>query len=147
MDEIQNADTREMALKEMKIFSAEYGVKHPKGVECLEKDAKELLAFYDVPAENWGHLRTTNPIESPIATVRLRTKKTKGAGSRTTAMTMTFKLLESAQKRWRKINAPHQARKLWDGAKYIDGLDSTSSKPEGKAIPEKEAKHMRRKAA
>ena len=126
-EELQNADTRELALEEMKRFAGEYGAKHPKAVECLEKDKVELLAFYDFPAEHWGHLRTTNPIESPFATVRLRTKKTKGAGSTTTAMTMAFKLLESAEKRWRKINAPHQARKLWQGVKFTDGIDLTSS--------------------
>jgi len=130
LDEMQNSDTRELALEEMKRFAGEYGTKHPKAVDCLEKDKVELLAFYDFPAEHWGHLRTTNPIESPFATVRLRTNKTKGAGSRTMAMTMAFKLLESAEKRWRKINAPQKARKLWQGVKFTDGMDLTSSKPE-----------------
>jgi transposase-like protein len=147
LNEMQNADTRELALEEMKIFAGEYGAKHPKAVECLEKDAKELLAFYDFPAEHWGHLRTTNPIESPFATVRLRTKKTKGAGSRTTAMTMTFKLLESAEKRWRKINAPQMARKLWEGAKFTDGVDLTSPKPEVDELSGKKVMQTKRKAA
>jgi transposase-like protein len=128
LDEIQNADTREDALEGIKRFAGEYGAKHPKAVECLEKDVKELLAFYDFPAEHWGHLRTTNPIESTFATVRLRTYKTKGAGSRTMALTMAFKLLESAEKRWRKINAPYQAKKLAEGIKFTDGIDLTSSK-------------------
>ena len=73
--------------------------KYPKAVECLGKDREALLAFYGFPAEHWVHLRTTNPIESTFATVRLRTKRTKGSGSRTAGLTMVFKLMQSAEKK------------------------------------------------
>lgn len=147
LHEIMNAETRAVAEEEAKKFAGTFEAKHPKAVECLKKDLALMLAFFSFPAEHWVHLRTTNPIESPFATVRLRTYRTKGAGSRTMALTMTFKLLESAQKRWRKINAPDQARKLWQGTKFIDGLDVTSSKPEVNELPGKKVVQTKRKAA
>ena len=82
---------------------------------------EELLAFYDYPAEHWVHLRTTNPIESTFATVRHRTKVTKGPGSRAAGLAMAFKLIESAQDRWRAVNAPHLVALVRAGATFING--------------------------
>lgn len=99
-----------------------YGAKFPKAVKKITDDEDELLAFYDFPAEHWIHLRTTNPIESTRATVRLRTKVTKGAGSRTAALAMVFKLVESAQARWRAVNAPHLVALVRVGARFESGI-------------------------
>jgi putative transposase len=96
--------TKDDAIKALDRFVATYQAKYPKAVECLLKDQDDLLAFYDFPAEHWQHLRTSNPIESTFATVRLRTSKTKGAGSRAACLAMAFKLVESAQNHWRKLN-------------------------------------------
>jgi putative transposase len=96
LQEIWMAATREEAYKAFDFFLKTYEAKYPKATECLAKDKKELLAFYDFPAEHWGHIRTTNPIESTFATVRHRTYKSKGCFSRTTILTMVFKLCESA---------------------------------------------------
>jgi putative transposase len=104
LHEIWMSATKEDAIKAMEQFAATYQAKYPKAVECLLKDKEELLAFYDFPAEHWQHLRTSNPIESTFATVRLRTSKTKGAGSRVACLAMAFKLVESAQNHWRKLN-------------------------------------------
>ena len=104
LHEIWMSATKADAIKAMEKFAATYQAKYPKAVECLIKDKEELLAFYDFPAEHWQHLRTSNPIESTFATVRLRTSKTKGAGSRTACLAMAFKLVESAQNHWRKLN-------------------------------------------
>ena len=98
-----------------------YGVKYDKAVECLSKDRDSLLAFYDFPAEHWKHLRTTNPIESTFATVRLRTKVTKGHGSKAAALAMAFKLIESAQRRWRMVNAPHLVALVRAGSAFVNG--------------------------
>jgi putative transposase len=105
--EIYNAEDKQQALKAVTVFEKTYGAKWPKAVKKITDDVEELLAFYDFPAEHWIHLRTTNPIESTFATVRLRTKVTKGAGSPAAALAMVFKLVESAQQRWRAVNAPH----------------------------------------
>ena len=91
-------------------FIKEYEAKWPKATEKVEKDREELLAFYAFPAERWVHLKTTNPIESTFATVRLRTKVTKGPGSRAAGLAMAYKLIEQAQTRWRVVNAPHLVR-------------------------------------
>ena len=91
-----------LVLKAFDLFEKTYQAKYPKATECLEKD-KGLLAFYDFPAEHWVHIRTTNPIESVFATVRLRHDKTKGSGTRTACLTMAFKLMESASKGWRSL--------------------------------------------
>ena len=100
----------------MKAFAAAYGAKFPKAAAKITEDEEELLAFYDYPAEHWVHLRTTNPIESTFATVRLRTKVTKGHGSKAAALAMAFKLIESAQRRWRMVNAPHLVALVRAGA-------------------------------
>jgi len=104
LHDIWTADTREHAHEAFDLFVATYKAKYPKAVECLVKGRDVLLTFYDFPAEHWIHLRTTNPIESTFATVRLRTKRTKGSGTRTACLTMVSKLMQSAAKRWRSLN-------------------------------------------
>jgi putative transposase len=121
LHEIWMAATKEEALKAMGKFAATYQAKFPKAVECLLKDQEELLAFYDFPAEHWAHLRTSNPIESTFATVRLRTCKTKGSGSRTACLAMAFKLVESAQNHWRKLNGSTLLPEVIAGVIFKDG--------------------------
>lgn len=115
------AATREDATKAFGRFVATYGVKWPRATDCLEKDRAELLAFYDFPAEHWRHLRTSNPIESTFATVRLRTYRTKGPGSRAAGLAMAFKLIQKAQKGWRKLNGSEKLKDLIDGIVFVDG--------------------------
>lgn len=110
-----------VAVKAIKTFAQLYGVKFPMAVKKINDDEAELLAFYDFPAEHWIHLRTTNPTESTSATVRLRTKVTRGAGSRTAALAMVFKLVESAQQRWRAVNAPRLVALVRAGARFERG--------------------------
>jgi len=121
LHEIWMSATKADAIKAMEKFAATYQAKYPKAVECLLKDKEELLAFYDFPAEHWQHLRTSNPIESTFATVRLRTSKTKGAGSRTACLAMAFKLVESAQNHWRKLNGSTLLPAVIAGAIFKDG--------------------------
>ena len=104
-----------------KAFDAAYGAKFPKAAAKITDDLDQLLAFYDYPAEHWVHLRTTNPIESTFATVRHRTKVTKGPGSRAAGLAMAFKLIESAQDHWRMVNAPHLVALVRAGATFING--------------------------
>ena len=115
------ADTKERAEAALETFTETWSAKHPRAVECLLKDKPELLSFYDFPAEHWRHLRTTNPIESTFATVRLRTKRTKGAGSRTACLTMVFKLAQSAQNSWRKLNGYKLLADVFRGVQFKDG--------------------------
>ncbi len=103
-------------------FLETYRAKYPKAVECLQKDRDVLLAFYDFPAEHWIHLRTTNPIESTFATVRLRHRKTKGNGTRKACLTMVYKLMESAAKRWRLLNGSDHLPEVIAGVQFIDGI-------------------------
>ena len=119
--EICNAEDRDHAQHAVKAFEADYGAKYPKAVAKITDDADVLLAFYDYPAEHWMHLRTTNPIESTFATVRLRTKVTKGPGSRAAGIAMAFKLIEAAQARWRAVNGPHLVALVRAGAKFDNG--------------------------
>ncbi len=121
LHEIWMSATKEEATKAMAKFTATYQAKYPKAVECLIKDKEELLAFYDFPAEHWQHLRTSNPIESTFATVRLRTSKTKGAGSRTACLAMAFKLVQSAQNHWRKLNGSTLLPAVVAGVIFKDG--------------------------
>ena len=121
LHEIMRAPDRQSALEEIERFSQEYQAKYPKAVETLTKDQDELLTFFDFPAEHWIHLRTTNPIESTFSTVKARTKKTKGAGSRKAGLAMAFKLLLAAEKRWRRISAPHLVALVQAGVKFTDG--------------------------
>lgn len=120
--EIWLADTREHAHEAFDLFVRIYEAKYSQAVECLKKDREALLAFYDFPAEHWIHLRTTNPIESTFATVRLRTKKTKGSGSRTACLTMVYKLMQSASKRWRLLNGSELIPEVIQGVPFIDGI-------------------------
>src|SRR5947207_4511233 len=119
--EIWNAEDKDHARKAVRAFAAAYGPKFPKAAAKITDDADELLAFYDYPAEHWVHLRTTNPIESTFATVRLRTKVTKGPGSRAAGLAMAFKLIESAQDRWRAVNAPQLVVLVRAGALFVNG--------------------------
>ncbi|WP_031170814.1 IS256 family transposase [Streptosporangium roseum] len=116
--EIWNAEDKEYAERAVKAFQA---AKYPKAVAKVVDDLQVLLAFYDYPAEHWVHLRTTNPIESTFATVRHRTKVTKGPGSRAAGLAMAFKLIESAQRRWRAVNAPHLVALVRAGATFVKG--------------------------
>jgi transposase-like protein len=120
--EIWNAEDRRHALEAVKVFDAAYGAKFPKATAKIADDVDELLAFYDYPAEHWIHLRTTNPIESTFATVRHRTKVTKGPGSRAAGLAVAFKLIESAQARWRAVNAPHLVALVRAGAAFVNGV-------------------------
>jgi transposase-like protein len=119
--EIYQAEDRAQALAAAKAFEAGYGTKWPKAVAKITEHLDVLLAFYDYPAEHWIHLRTTNPIESTFATVRLRQRVTKGPGSRAAGVAMAFKLIESAQTRWRAVNAPHLVALVRAGAKFEKG--------------------------
>ncbi|MFC9672688.1 IS256 family transposase [Streptomyces sp. NPDC056949] len=121
IQDIYNAEDKEHAAMAVAAFAKQYSAKFPKAVKKIVDDEAELLAFYDFPAEHWIHLRTTNPIESTFATVRLRTKVTKGAGSRAAALAMVFKLVESAQTRWRAVNAPHLVALVRAGARFERG--------------------------
>ncbi len=121
LHEIMYAECREDAEAEIECFAEDYGAKYPKAVESLRRDKDCLLSFFDFPAEHWQHLRTTNAIESTFATVRLRQRVTKGAGSRTKALLMAFKLLDMAQKRWRRVNAPHLVALVREGVPFNNG--------------------------
>jgi transposase-like protein len=119
--EIWGAEDKPHALAAVKAFEAAYGAKFPKATAKITDDVQELLAFFDYPADHWVHLRTTNPIESTFATVRHRTKVTKGPGSRAAGLAMAFKLIESAQDRWRAVNAPHLVALVRAGATFTNG--------------------------
>jgi putative transposase len=122
LHDIWMAGTRNAANKAFDLFIATFQAKYPKAVECLAKDRDVLLTFYDFPAEHWVHLRTTNPIESTFATVRLRTKRTKGCGSRAACLTMVFKLTQCAEKRWRRLNGKELIGEVIRGVNFIDGV-------------------------
>ena len=121
LQEIWMADTKENAEKAFDAFLETYGAKYPKATECLKKDRDVLLSFYDFPAEHWTHVRTTNPIESTFATVRLRHRKTKGNGSRQACLIMVFKLVQAAEKRWRRLNSPKLLLEVYRGKRFVDG--------------------------
>ena len=120
--EIWNAEDKEHAEQAARAFAATYGTKWPKAAAKITGDLDVLLAFYDYPAEHWVHLLTTNPIESTFATVRLRQRVTKGPGSRAAGIAMAFKLIESAQNRWRAVNAPHLVALVRAGAVFNNGV-------------------------
>lgn len=122
LHQIWMAEKKADAEKAFDHFIESYEAKYPKAAECLAKDRDVLLTFYDFPAEHWVHLRTTNPIESTFATVRLRTAKTRGMLTRDTMLTMVFKLSLSAQKRWRRLNRPERLGELIQGIKFVDGI-------------------------
>lgn len=122
LHDIWLAETRKEAEKAFDLFVVTFQAKYPKAVECLVKDRDVLLTFYDFPAEHWVHLRTTNPIESTFATVRLRTVRTKGCGSRTACLTMVFKLARCAEKHWRKLNGSDLIAEVVRGIVFVDGI-------------------------
>jgi len=121
------AETKEEASQAFDAFLENYGAKYPKATECLAKDRDALLTFYDFPAEHWRHLRTTNPIESTFATIRLRHRRTKGSGSRTASLTMMFKLAQSASKRWRLLNGSRLLTDVLQGIPFKDGIQVTQA--------------------
>jgi putative transposase len=119
--EITQAENKAEARKAVKAFASEFGVRWPKAAAKIEEDEEALLAYYDFPAEHWVHLRTTNPIESTFAPVRARTDITKGPGSRQAGLAMIFKLMEAAEGRWRRLNAPHLVALVRAGAEFVNG--------------------------
>lgn len=122
LHEIWNSSSRKDANKAFDLFVSSYEAKYPKATQCLLKDRESMLAFYDFPAQHWAHLRTTNPIESTFATVRLRTARTKGSGSRLACLTMVFQLALSAEKRWRKLNGHQLLADVINGVQFKDGI-------------------------
>jgi transposase-like protein len=122
LQDIWMAPSREKASKAFDLFVQTFEAKYPKAVDCLVKDREVLMTFYDFPAEHWVHLRTTNPIESTFATVRLRTVRTKGSGSRTACLTMVFKLAQCAENHWRRLNGQELLPEVIRGVKFVDGI-------------------------
>jgi len=122
LHEIMQAPGRASAKEEMAGFAREFEARYPKSAECLLREQDTLLTFFDFPAEHWIHLRTTNPIESPFATVKTRTRQTKGAGSRQAGLALAFKLALAAEKHWRKVNMPHLVALVRAGVKFQDGV-------------------------
>jgi putative transposase len=127
LHDVWQAETKAAAEKALDLFVATYEAKYAKAVDCLVKDREGLLAFYDFPALHWIHLRTTNPIESTFATVRLRTTKTKGSGCRSACLTMVFKLMESASRKWRLLNGSPLLAKVIAGVRFVDGVEQTNA--------------------
>jgi transposase-like protein len=123
LHEIYMAETRAAAEKAFDLFLEQYGAKYPRATECLAKDRDALLAFYDFPAEHWTHIRTSNAIESIFDTVRHRHRKTKGSGSRAACLTMVFKLVQAAEKNWRRLTGAKHILKLLAGFTYVDGIE------------------------
>lgn len=133
LGEIKDAEDKDHAREAAKRFDAEFRPRWPKAAEKVSNDLDQLLAFYDFPAQHWQHLKTSNPIESTFSTVRLRTKVTKGPGSRAAGLAMAFKLLEAAQDRWRAINGAHLAALVRQGATFRKGVLVEGDVQEGKA--------------
>ena len=133
LQDIWMAATRKDAEKAFDAFLTAYALKFEKASACLEKDRAALLAFYDFPAEHWKHLRTSNPIESTFAMVRHRTTRAKGCLSKATALAMVFKLVEAAQKSWRRLDGHNQLSKVVLGARFTDGLEVATADPQPKA--------------
>lgn len=133
LQDIWMAQTRVDANRAFDDFIQAYQDKYPKAVECLEKDRDALLTFYDFPAAHWQHIRTTNPIESTFATVRLRTAKTRGCVSRSTILAMVFKLGLSAEKGWRKLRGFRQLADVINNVKFIDGIDEKTIQQQKRA--------------
>lgn len=125
--EMYMAPTKEKGLKAFSCFLDQYEAKYPKACECLRKDKDQLFTFYDFPAEHWQHIRTTNPIESTFATIRHRTRQTKGCGSRIATLTMVFKLALSAQRHWRKLRGYQLIEKVIKGIRFKDGVEVKDS--------------------
>jgi len=132
LHQIFNAETKEIAQEQVDKFVKEYEDKYPKAVKSLLRDRERLLTFYDFPAAHWQSIRSTNVVESAFATVRLRQRVTKGAGSRAKGLTMAFKLLAMAEKRWRRIRSPHLVKPMLDGKKFLDGKPIDTDTQEGR---------------
>jgi transposase-like protein len=126
LHEVMYAETRAHAREAITRFATEYGAKYPKAVTTLEQDADVLLTFFEFPAEHWKHLRTSNVIESPFATVRLRQRVTKGAGSRTKGLLMAYKLLDMAQARWRRLDGAHLLPLVRAGVAFVNGVQQAA---------------------
>lgn len=122
LHDIWQAETREQAYQAFEQTVKRFSAKYPKAMECLSKDKEQMLAFYDYPAEHWQHIRTTNPIESTFATVRLRTAKTRGCVSRDSILSMVFKLSQSAEKRWRRLKGFRMLADVVRGIRFKDGI-------------------------
>ena len=127
LHEIWMAETKLLANRAFEAFVETFKAKYPAAVECLVKDRDVLLTFYDFPAEHWKHIRTTNPIESMFATVRLRHRRTKGNGSRVACLTMVFKLAESAERRWRVLNGYQLIPDVISGVPFVDGIKKVAA--------------------
>jgi len=145
LHEIVYAPTRAEAETAIERFAGEYRAKYPKAVECLTEDQDQLLAFFNFPADHWKHLRTTNPIESTFATVKLRSRVTKGAGSRAAGLTMTYKLLKAAEASWRRLDAHELIPLVRAGVRFIDGKKQERDNEE--VNKERSKKSSRRAAA
>jgi putative transposase len=130
---IYEAGSREAAEKAFDCFAVKYGIKYDKALACLTKDREALLTFYRFPAEHWKHVRTTNPIESTFATVRLRTDKTKGCLSRQTALAMVYKLAESAERSWRRLDGSERLAQLIEGVRFRDGEPAQATEEQAAA--------------
>jgi len=135
LHEVMYAESRHHARDAIARFATEYSPKYPKAVETLEKDADVLLTFFDFPAEHWKHLRTSNVIESPFATVRLRQRVTKGAGCRKKGLLMTYELLDMAQARWRRLDGTHLLPLVRAGIAFVDGVQQEGKVSKPKAKP------------
>jgi transposase-like protein len=122
LHEMYLAATKDDALASYQEFLRLYQTKYPRAAECLEKDFEALFTFYDFPAEHWSHIRTSNPIESTFATVRLRHRRTKGSGSTTATLMMVYKLASEAEKHWRRLNGPNRIAQVLEGARFINGI-------------------------
>ena len=127
LHQIWMAATKAEANRAFDLFIDTYRAKYPQAAECLKKDRERLLAFYDFPAEHWQHIRTSNPIESTFATVRLRTVRTKGSGSRKACLTMVLKLAQCAEKHWRKLNGSNLLRDVIQGIRFVDGIKAVAA--------------------
>lgn len=130
---IWQAETREQAYDAFEHCIERFSPKYPKAMDCLAKDKTSMLTFYDYPAENWQHIRTTNPVESVFAIVRLGTTKTKNCGSRTTTLTMAFKLIETAQKKWFRLRGYKLLADVVSGIKFVNGIKQTGDQKQAAA--------------
>jgi len=139
LHEMAEAPSRADATAARERFRAEFDAKYPKAMEKLDRDWKHLIAFYDFPAEHWRHLRTTNPIESSFATVKLRTRVTKGAGSKKAALAMAYKLLAAAQERWRRFNGHELVAGVLNDVQFKDGIRVTDDNTNDEMTDEKVA--------
>jgi len=123
LHQIWQAANKDEAQRHFNDFVNTYEAKYPKAAQCLEKDHDALFTFYDFPAEHWRHIRTTNPIESTFATVRLRTNKVRGCFSASTVISMAFKLCQCAQKRWIRLHRPERLADVVKGVKFVNGIE------------------------